>query len=56
MTVLVYLPCQCAKVHVHGISAARVSACVRELWGLAPDVRPGLGLVVYIERVLLLGK
>ncbi len=28
-------------------SAERVRACVRELWGLAPDVRPELGLVVY---------
>ncbi len=37
-------------------SAARVRACVRELWDLAPDVRPELGLVVYIQRVLLLGK
>ncbi len=36
-------------------SAARVRACVREL-DLAPDVRPELGLVVYIQRDLLLGK
>ncbi len=37
-------------------SAARARACVRELWDLAPDVRPELGLVVYIQRVLLFGK
>ncbi len=37
-------------------SAERVRAWVRELWDLAPDVRPEPGLVVYVQQVLLLGK
>jgi hypothetical protein len=56
MTTLVYLPCQCAKVQVHESSAARARACVSELLDLAPDVRPELKLVVYTQRVHLLGK
>ncbi len=46
----------CAWVPWDVTSVARVRACVRELWDLAPDVRPELGLVAYIQRVLLLGK
>ncbi len=38
------------------VSSARVRACVRDLWDLALDVRPELGLIVYIQWVLLLGK
>jgi hypothetical protein len=37
-------------------SVARVRAYVRQLWDLVPDVRPELGLVVYLQWVLLLGK
>jgi hypothetical protein len=56
MTALVYLPV-CKSTSAWGVfSVARGRACVRELWDLAPDVRPELGSVVYIQRVLLLGK